>query len=65
MLKVLFIQSTYIFAQNKSHMENTIEYLLLRIAALENENELLQLELHRAAMQILVKDPIFDQPIKK
>jgi hypothetical protein len=46
-------------------MENTIEYLLLRIAALEKENELLQLELHRAAMQMLVKDSIFHQPIKK
>ena len=46
-------------------MENTIEYLLLRIAALEKENELLQLELHRAALQITAKDPIFDQPIKK
>jgi hypothetical protein len=46
-------------------MENTIEYLLLRIAALEKENELLKLELHRAALQMLVKDPIFEQPIKK
>jgi hypothetical protein len=46
-------------------MQNTIEYLLLRISALEKENELLQLELHRAAMQMLVKDPIFEQLIKK
>lgn len=46
-------------------MENTIEYLLLRIKALEKENELLNLELNRAALQILVKDPIFEQPIKK
>ena len=42
-----------------------LEYQMRRIKVLEKEVLVLEKELHKSAMQILVNDPIFEQPIKK
>lgn len=46
-------------------MSDQTHYLLLRIEALEKKVLELEKELHKSAMQILVNNPIFEQPIKK